>query len=306
MTVRPPVPTTVGFIGVGVMGEPMCRNLFLRRNDIGAPKVLAYDIDKAPLKRLAVDGVVTASSVAELVRQSEVVFLSLPSGKLVEEISLDANGIFAHCAENTVVIDLSTTPVDLTRSLAAKFAKKDVDFMDAPVTRTRHAAALGTLAIMAAGTKETFTRIEPLLRCFATDITYCGPSGCGQMAKILNSMVLFQNVAALAEALTVARKSGMDGEVLFQALSNGSADSFALRNHGMKALLPGVFPEQAFSTLYATKDLDYALDLAKEAEVTLPGAENVRRLLTRAAEQGFGENYWPVILKVLEPEKDPD
>lgn len=120
------------------------------------------------------------------------------------------------------------------------------------------------------------------------------------MVKILNNMVLFQTVAALAEALTVARKSGMEGDLLFKALSNGSADSFALRNHGAKALLTGEFPAQAFSTLYATKDLDYALDLAKNAGVTLPGAENVRKLFDAAAEKGYGDNYWPVILKVFE------
>ena len=230
--------------------------------------------------------------------------MSLPGGKQVEEVCNAANGVFAHVKSGATIIDLSTTPVDLTRSLAEKFASKSVTFMDAPVARTRQAAEQGTLAISVGGAEETFTRIEPILRCFATDITYCGGSGSGQMVKILNNMILFQTVSALAEALTVARKSGMDGEILFKALSNGSADSFALRNHGMKALLPGSFPEQAFSTLYATKDLDYALDLAKSAGVTLPGAENVRQLFEKAADQGYGDNYWPVILKVLDSQQD--
>lgn len=292
--------TTIGFIGLGVMGEPMCRNLALRRNDIGSPRVIAFDLNKEPLKRLESDGVETTASVAALVNQSDMILMSLPGGKQVEAICNDVHGIFAHAKSGAVVIDLSTTPVDLTRVLSEKFASKDVAFMDAPVARTRQAAEQGTLAISVGGTAETFTRIEPILRCFATDITYCGESGAGQMVKILNNMILFQTVNALAEALTVARKAGMDGEVLFKALSNGSADSFALRNHGMKALLPANFPEQAFSTLYATKDLDYALDLAKSVGVKMTGAENVRRLFEEAAEEGYGDNYWPVIVKVLE------
>lgn len=300
MTTSETPPKTIGFIGLGVMGEPMCRNLAVRRNDVGAPRVIAYDLNAEPLQRLAEEGVEATASIAALVNQSDMILMSLPGGKQVEEVCNAANGVFAHVNSGATIIDLSTTQVDLTRSLAEKFASKNVTFMDAPVARTRQAAEQGNLAISVGGAEDTFTRIEPILQCFATDITYCGESGSGQMVKILNNMILFQTVSALAEALTVARKSGMDGEILFKALSNGSADSFALRNHGMKALLPGSFPEQAFSTLYATKDLEYALDLAKSAGVTMPGAENVRQIFEKAAEQGYGDNYWPVILKVLD------
>ncbi len=291
---------TIGFIGLGVMGEPMCRNLAVRRNDVGNPRVIAFDINQEPLKRMAAEGVEIAGTVAELVEQSDTILMSLPGGKQVEAVSMGPGGLYDHAKSGAVIVDLSTTQVALTRTLSEKFASKGIGFMDAPVARTRQAAELGTLAIMVGGAEETFARIEPILRCFATDILYCGGSGSGQMVKILNNMVLFQTVAALAEALTVARESGLDGEVLFKTLTNGSADSFALRNHGMNALLPGKFPEQAFSTVYATKDLDYALDLAKNAGVTLPGAENIRRLFEAATEQGYGDNYWPVILKVLE------
>lgn len=300
MTSNATPPKIIGFIGLGVMGEPMCRNLAVRRNDIGDPRVIAFDLNKDPLERVAAEGVEIAASIPDLARRADMILLSLPGGKQVEAVATGPDGLLDHAKPGAVVIDLSTTQVDLTRALSKDFAAKDIRFMDAPVARTRQAAELGTLAISVGGAEETFALIEPVLRCFATDILYCGGSGCGQMVKILNNMVLFQTVSALAEALTVARKSGLDGDVLFKALSNGSADSFALRNHGMKALLPGNFPEQAFSTLYATKDLDYALDLAKNAGVAIPGAENVRRLFVAAAEQGHGDNYWPVILKALE------
>ena len=113
-------------------------------------------------------------------------------------------------------------------------------------------------------------------------------------------MILFQTGVALAEALTIARAHGVDGKVLFETLTKGSADSFALRNHGMKAMLPGVFPERAFSTEYALKDLSYAIEMAEERGVPALGADVVRELMERAVELGHGKEYWPVLLKAIE------
>ena len=114
------------------------------------------------------------------------------------------------------------------------------------------------------------------LRCFASDVLHCGGVGCGQVAKLMNNMVLFEIGGAIAEALAIGRHSGVEPEVLLEALSNGSADSFALRNHGRNAMLPGSYPERAFSTRYALKDLEYALALAAQAGIDAPGARLVR------------------------------
>jgi hypothetical protein len=132
-----------------------------------------------------------------------------------------------------------------------------------------------------------------------SDVTHCGGPGAGQLAKLMNNMVLAQNVVALAEALAVAKAAGVDPAVLFDALAKGSADSFALRNHGMKALLPGEFPERAFSTAYMLKDVGYALELAAECGLALSGAENARALLERALAAGFGAEYFPALAKVV-------
>ena len=110
-------------------------------------------------------------------------------------------------------------------------------------------------------------------------------------------MVLFETVNALAEAVAIARHSGVDAKLLLETLSKGSADSFALRNHGMKAILPGVFPERAFSTEYALKDLSYALELAGDAGLKLRGAELIGTILQEAIDAGSGDNYFPVIAK---------
>jgi 3-hydroxyisobutyrate dehydrogenase-like beta-hydroxyacid dehydrogenase len=198
------------------------------------------------------------------------------------------------------VVDCTTAPVALTRTLAARFGEAGVAYADAPVARTRAAAEAGTLAVMVGASARTFARIRPYLAHFAADITHCGEVGAGQVAKLMNNMVLFQTVVALAEALTVARRAGVDGERLLETLATGSADSFALRNHGMKALLPGEFPERAFPARYALKDLGYALELAAQGGVRVAGAETARRVLEAAIARGDGERYFPVVLKAIE------
>ena len=285
----------LGFIGLGVMGEPMCRNLAVKQS----LPVLAFDTQQAPLDRLG-KTIEAAQSVGEVMRRSDLVFLSLPSGEVVSQICEQADGLLDNCRAGQVVVDLSTSPVELTRELYRKFEAKGVLFMDAPVARTRAAAETGTLSIMVGGIDDAFAQIEPYLATFATEITLCGPVGSGQVVKILNNMVLFETVAALSEARVIAQKAGVDPKKLFETLALGSADSFALRNHGLKAIIPGDFPERAFSVEYAAKDLRYALDLAEQTEVDAAGARNVRRLFELAVQRGDGELYHPVISRVLE------
>ncbi|MBI3198229.1 MAG: NAD(P)-dependent oxidoreductase [Rhodospirillales bacterium] len=285
----------IGFIGVGTMGEPMCRNLAKK----SGLTVLAADRDPAPLKRLEADGVKTAS-LDEIATSCRTIFLSLPGGKEVEQVCLGEGGLVAKAKLGWNVIDLSTAPPRLAQRLYEEFEGMASAFADAPVARTRQAAIDGTLSIMVGATELCFARIEPLLRHMASEVTHCGAAGAGQTVKILNNMILFQTVVALGEALAIARAQGVDGKVLFETLSKGSAESFALRNHGMKAMLPGVFPERAFSTEYALKDLGYAVELAERHGVPALGADVARELMERAVELGHGKEYWPVLLKAIE------
>lgn len=287
--------TTIGFVGLGVMGEPMCRNLASR----SGLAVCAFDRDRTPLQRLAAHGVVAAASVHEVGETSSTIFLSLPSGEIVREVCQGAGGLVEVIRAGQTVVDLSTSPVDLTRELAALFAERGADFIDAPVARTRAAAEAGTLAIMVGAGTDGFARIRPLLATFASDVTHCGPVGCGQVVKILNNMVLFETVIALAEAKAIGERSGVDPALLFDALSKGSADSFALRNHGMKSMLPGEFPERAFSVAYARKDLAYALRLAEQAGIDACGAVNVDRWFGQAIASGLGDQYHPVVSRLI-------
>src|SRR5215813_399645 len=201
----------IGFIGVGVMGEPMCRNL---RRKSGA-KVIAFDRDPAPVHRLAQEGVVAALDIRAVVESGAVVFLSLPSGESVDEVVHSSEGILTYLHEGQIVVDLGTSPVDMTRAMAREFSQHAAIFLDAPVARTRAAAEAGTLAVMVGANEKTFARVRPLLATFASDITLCGPVGCGQAVKILNNMVLFEAVVALSEAKAIAERSGVDPRVLF-------------------------------------------------------------------------------------------
>jgi 3-hydroxyisobutyrate dehydrogenase-like beta-hydroxyacid dehydrogenase len=283
----------LGFIGLGVMGSGMCANLIRK----SGAAVRVFDMNDAARQAMIELGAVGCGSVAEVAEAAETIFLSLPGGREVRAVTEEIAG---SARPESVVVDLSTTGMADARQVAGGLAANRIAFADAPVARTRQAAIDGTLSIMVGATPQTFSRIEPLLRHMASEVTHCGEAGAGQTVKIMNNMILFQTVVALAEGLSIARANGVDGKVLFETLTKGSADSFALRNHGMKAMLPGVFPERAFSTEYAMKDLSYAIQMAEEVGVPALGADVVRELMERAVELGHGKEYWPVILKAIE------
>jgi 3-hydroxyisobutyrate dehydrogenase-like beta-hydroxyacid dehydrogenase len=267
----------------------MCRNL-ARKSGLG---VVAWDPRQEPLYRLAADGVAAARSLEEVAAEAEIVFLSLPGEAEIRHVTKGLQG-------NTVV-DCSTAPVALARELAKKMR-----FADAPVARTRQAAIDGTLSIMVGASDALYARIEPLLRCMASDVTHCGPPGAGQAVKLLNNLVLSVTVMALAEALAVAKASGtVDPRVLFETLMKGSADSFALRNHGMKALLPETHPEKAFPVTYMMKDVGYALELARSAGLELGGAGAIFELLKETKEMGLGDAYHTAIIEAVRKRRAP-
>ncbi|MFO1108118.1 MAG: NAD(P)-dependent oxidoreductase [Bradyrhizobium sp.] len=287
--------TTIGFIGLGVMGEPMCRHLVQKS---GLP-VVVHDINAEPVARLKALGAKDGGSLAE-VAKADMIFLSLPSGAHLQKVCEGPNGLLENVAAGRLVIDLSTSPLKLTRALAGAFNAKGVDYADAPVARTRAAAEAGTLAITVGAAPAVFARIEPLLRYFAAEVTHCGNVGSGQVVKILNNMVMVGTVTALCEAAAIAETTGIKTQALFEAFSKGSADSFALRNHGFKAIAARQFPERAFSTEYMLKDISYALEMATDGNIEAQEAALGARLLQRAIDEGFGAEYWPAIIKVIE------
>jgi 3-hydroxyisobutyrate dehydrogenase len=286
--------STIGFIGLGVMGEPMCGHL---ARGSGIP-ILAHELRPEPLERLKAFGV-KAASVNEIATSCNVILLSLPDGKAVAAV---VEQLEPHLRAGQCVVDTSTSSVDLTRQIGARLTTKGILYADAPVARTREAASRGELSIMVGATANTFARIRPILETMGTDVTHCGPIGCGQVVKILNNMLVFQHCGALAEAIAIGRRNGVPADVLLPTMAMGSGDSFVLRNHGMKAMLPGVFPERAFSTRYAMKDLSDALEMAAASGLDLAAAKLTMARLKQADEAGYGEQYHPVVLKVIDPQ----
>lgn len=290
-------PETLGFIGLGVMGEPMCGNLARKS---GAP-VVAFDVRPEPLAALAAHGVRAAASIADVAARAATVFLCLPGEPQVRAVCLGEGALVAALRPEQALVDMSTSPVALARELAAAAAARGAAFADAPVARTAQAARDGTLSIMVGAEAALFERLRPLLACMGAEVTHCGPPGAGQAVKLMNNMVVAQTVVALAEALAVARASGaVDPRVLFETLTKGSADSFVLRNHGLKSLLPDRHPtEGAFPTDYIVKDLSYALALAKSCGLTLPQASTTKALMEQTAAAGYARHYYTAVINVL-------
>ena len=284
---------TLGFIGLGVMGEPMCGHLARRS---GRP-VLAHDLRPEPLARLAADGVQPAQ-LAEIAEKCDLILLSLPDGKAVAAV---VAALESHLSPGQCLVDTSTSSVALTREIGARLAARRIDYADAPVARTREAAARGELSIMVGATDPVFAHIRPILETMGTDVTHCGGIGCGQVVKILNNMLVFQHTAALAEAMAIGRRNGVAPELLLPTIAKGSGDSFVLRSHGMKSMLPRDFPERAFSTRYAIKDLSYALEMAAAAGLAVPGAELTMQRLRESEQAGNAEAYHPAVLRLVNP-----
>ena len=285
---------TIGFIGLGVMGEAMCGNLARRSGLV----VLAHDLRPEPLQRLA-QFHVAATSTAEIAQRADLTLLSLPDGKAVQAV---LSALEPHLQAGQCVVDTSTSPVALTRELGARLTARGIGFADAPVARTREAAARGELSIMVGASDAAFAHIRPILETMGTDVTHCGEVGTGQVVKILNNMLVFENAHALAEAIAVGRRNNVPPAVLLATIAKGSGDSFVLRSHGMKSMLPREFPERAFSVRYAIKDLSYALEMADTAGLDVAGARLAMERLKAAEAAGDGEYYHPVVLKLIDPE----
>jgi 3-hydroxyisobutyrate dehydrogenase-like beta-hydroxyacid dehydrogenase len=285
----------LGFVGVGVIGEPVCRNLARKSGE----RICAYDLDDAPLERLGEAGVIAAESVADVARRADVVFLALPGRTAVGRVCVGAGGLLAHMRPGGCVVDLGTSSARLARELAERFGARGIEFCDAPVARDREAAERGTLLAIVGATVKAFHRVRPLLEHVASDIVHCGPPGSGQTLKAVSNMVLFENVVAIAEALAIVRASGIRPEVAVDVLARDFSDSVALRRYGLGSIVPGRHPRGGFPTLYALKDIRYALELAREAGLELGGAANARVVLKRAAAAGFGDEHFTALAKVI-------
>jgi 3-hydroxyisobutyrate dehydrogenase-like beta-hydroxyacid dehydrogenase len=284
----------VGFIGVGNMGGPMCRNLIRNTNH----QVAVFDINPAAMEPCLALGAAAGQSVAELSAHSDIIFISLPTPKHVEQVALGAAGIVASARPGTVFIDLSTNSPATARRVHQGMAQNGIAMLEAPVSGGVPRATDGTIVIMVGGDQTVFETQLPLLRSFSQEVIHVGPIGMGSVAKLCNNMLAFCNAAAAAEALMLGALAGIDLHKLYDVICNASDNSDQFRSLGQKAFARNFKP--GFALDLAHKDLRLALEMADE--VCLPGmiAPQVMNLMRLACANGWGAEDSSSVLRVYE------
>lgn len=284
----------VGFIGVGNMGGPMCRNIISNTNH----EVVVFDLNPAALKECTDLGASAAGSVADVAKGCDVVITSLPIPKVVEEVTLGAGGIAENAKPGTVFIDLSTNAPATAKRVHAGMAAKGIQMLEAPVSGGTTRAKAGTIVIMVGGDAAVFEQQLPLLKSFSGEVVHVGPVGMGSTAKLINNMLAFCNAAAAAEALMIGKRSGIDLHKLDAVIRNASGMSSGYANLAPKAFA-GNF-EPSFALDLAHKDLRLALEMADELGVPGMIAPQVMNLMRMARGMGLGGKDSSAVLRVYE------
>lgn len=213
----------LGFIGLGIMGKPMTLNLL----DHGY-EVTVYDINPAVVQELVEAGAKVGQSPRDVAEKSEIIMTMLPNSTHVQSVVLGEDGIIHGAVPGSVVVDMSSISPVVSREIAAALQEKGINMLDAPVSGGEPKAIDGTLAIMVGGQEETFARVKPVLSCLGQEITLVGENGCGTTAKLANQIMVNVNIAAMAEALVLAAKAGIDIEKMVKAIRGGLAGSAVL------------------------------------------------------------------------------
>lgn len=280
----------LGFIGLGVMGQPMARHLQSAGHELF---IWARRADAAvdfPATRCA--------TPAELGRQCDVVFTMVTSSDDVAAVTLGADGLALGMAPGGVLIDCSTIAPDVARSLAAKLAEQGIAMLDAPVSGGVQGAIDATLAIMVGGDETVLNRVRPLLDCLGKRVVHVGPNGSGQVAKACNQMIMVAAIQACAEAMRLAAASGLQCDKVLQALAGGSAASRVLDVMG-KRMVERDFAAGIEARLHH-KDFGLVLQAARQSGMPTPLASVVGQQLNALMAQGWGCDDTSSLLRVLE------
>ncbi len=271
----------IGFIGLGIMGKPMAARLV----HAGFP-VTVHNRSSAAADELAGEGAEVADSPRQVAEGSDIVVTMLPDSPDVEAVMLGEEGVLAGVREGMLVIDMSTIAPATARKVHAAFAERGVEAVDAPVSGGEPAAIDGQLSIMAGGSEDAVARALPIFEELGKATTHIGAPGAGQVAKAANQVVVALTIQAVAEALTIARKAGVDPARVREALLGGLAQSKVLEVHGER-MLEGQF-DPGFRIELHRKDLAIALQSAREEGVALLATAQVAELLNALIAQGAG------------------
>jgi len=283
----------IGFIGLGVMGKPMAINL-LRA---GYP-LTVWNRTRSKMDELIAMGANGANSPREVAERSDVVITMVSDSPDVEEVILGPNGVIHGARPGLIVIDMSTISPKVTRKISEELAKKGVRMLDAPVSGGEKGAKEATLSIMVGGPRDVFEECLPIFEVLGKKITYMGPSGMGQTAKLCNQVICALNIQAVCEGLMLGAKAGLDVRKLLEAVSAGAASSWMLVNLGPKMIERDFKP--GFKIRHQQKDLRLALELAAELGLPLPGTALVHQILRIAEAEGLGEEGTQAAIVAME------
>lgn len=286
---------TIGFIGLGLMGRPMARNL-----QAAGAGVIIHNRSQGVVEELAAEGMTPAKTPAEVAGQADVVILMLPDTPAVETVLKGPDGVVSGLKEGALVIDMGTTKVMATRTFAKDVAAAGGDYIDAPVSGGTIGAEAGELTIMAGGSEDAIASAKPVFDVLGKTTTHVGPIGTGQVAKAANQVIVGLNIGAVAEALTLAKKAGADPARVRLALAGGFADSRILEVHGLR-MVKGTF-EPGGKCVTQRKDLSQALELADELGFELPATALNMALYDKVIQAGHGELDHSALIKALDPD----
>jgi 2-hydroxy-3-oxopropionate reductase len=262
----------IGFIGLGIMGKPMAKNLLKAGN-----KLVVYDIHDAPVSELVHAGAAAGSSPKDLASRSELIITMLPNSPHVKEAILGKNGVIEGVKPGSVLVDMSSIAPLASREVAAELAGKGIEMLDAPVSGGEPKAIDGTLAIMVGGNEAVFEKVKDVLLKMGASAVLCGEIGAGNVTKLANQIIVALNIAAMSEAFVLATKSGVDPERVFGAIKGGLAGSTVL-NAKAPMVLEGNY-KPGFRIELHIKDLQNALDTAHETGVPIPLTSQVMEMM---------------------------
>lgn len=283
----------IGFIGLGIMGKPMSKNLVKAGYEL-----VVYNRSKASVEELVAVGAAAAENPAEVAKQCSVIITMLPNSPQVREVCLGENGIIEGAKEGTVVIDMSSIDPVETKAIGAELNKKGVELMDAPVSGGEPKAIDGTISVMVGGTKENFDRFYDLLMAMAGSVVYVGALGSGNVAKLANQVIVALNIAAVSEAMTLAVKNGADPELVYQAIRGGLAGSTVLDAKAPMMMAHNFKP--GFRIELHIKDLNNALNAGHATSTALPLTSQVMEIMQALKNDGCGVEDHSAVVRYYE------
>ena len=279
----------IGLIGLGIMGKPMAKNLLKA----------GYDLTVSDLNQASVDEIVAAGAKAatnaEIGETCDVVLTMVPNSPQVKAVMLGEDGVAAHMKPGSVFIDMSSINPVASKEIAAELAKRGIEMLDAPVSGGEPKAIDGTLSFMVGGKHEVFDRFKPVLESMGASVVLCGDVGAGNTTKLANQIVVACNIQAVAEALTLAKKAGVDPELVFQAIKGGLAGSTVM-NAKAPMMIEGN-DKPGFKIDLHIKDLNNALDCAHTVGSPVPMTAAVQEILQWLHNNGCGQNDHSAIIK---------